>query len=287
MSPRPFFLFHPLAQGRGPWTPRTTFLRNQGGAFPSISRVSPPPLARRCEIRRVSESRAWREIDLNAISRAASQFDPVHLLSSVLSSQADRAYLLTQLNASARHCGLKSPHPSQRPARQQPARYASRRDTRMGRGIMAPRHRGQAKVTCLGGPLATGRQPTAGHDANRQIRWPLSRRLPVLHASLPNLVVPPPILLLHLARTGRTTLSLVPLGPPRLVREGGESAPREPCTTRQRTRQRTPSHWMTVSAFADVGRCDWLSLTNQWSLFRQVVLECWSLTFPKAACSRL
>lgn len=74
--------------------------------------------------------------------------------------------------------------------------------------------------------------------------------------------------------------SLVPLGPPRLVREGGESAPREPCTTRQRTRQRTPSHWMTVSAFADVGRCDWLSLTNQWSLSRRV-LECWSLTFPK------
>lgn len=36
---------------------------------------------------------------------------------------------------------------------------------------------------------------------------------------------------------------------------------------------------MTVSAFADVGRCDWLSLTNQWSLSRQV-LECWSL-FPK------
>lgn len=81
----------------------------------------------------------------------------MHLLFSViLSSQANEAAFLTQLNASERHCGLKSPHPSQSPARQQPARYASRRDTRMGRGIMAPRHRGQAKVTCLGGrwPLA-------------------------------------------------------------------------------------------------------------------------------------
>lgn len=37
---------------------------------------------------------------------------------------------------------------------------------------------------------------------------------------------------------------------------------------------------MTVSAFADVGGCDWLSLANQWSLSRRV-LECWSLTFPK------
>lgn len=278
MSPRPFFLFHPLARGRGPWTPRTTFLRNQGGAFPSISRVSPPPLARRCEIRRVSGSRAWGETILNAINRAASQFDPVHLLSPVLTALRPMRHPFLPNSMPARSIAASNPlNPSQRPARQQPARYASGRDTRMGRGMMAARHRGQAKVTCLGGPLATGRQPTAGHDANRQIRWPLSRRLPVLHASLPNLVVPPPILLLHLAR---------PTRPPRLVREGGESAPGEPCTTRQRTRQRARSHWMTVSAFADVGGCDWPSLTNQWSLSRRV-LECWSLTFPKAACSRL
>jgi len=52
-------LFFSSSTRARPWTMDTldtldtTFLRNLGGAF-HPSRVSPPPLARRCEIRRVS-----------------------------------------------------------------------------------------------------------------------------------------------------------------------------------------------------------------------------------------
>lgn len=215
------------------------------------------------------------EIILDAINRAH-QLTSIQYISSPQSSSASRPMRHPFLPNSmpARGIAASNPltHPSVRPDNsQQDAHRDGIPEWGRHHGTTAP---GTGQGDAPRWLLATGLQPMADDDANRQIRWPLSRRLLVLHASLPNLVVSP---LLHLAHKVQWQERRPP---PRLVREGGESAPREPCTTRQRTRQQAPSHWMTMSAFADVGGCDWPSLTNQWSLSRRL-LECWSLTFPK------
>lgn len=158
MSPRPFFLFHPLARGR-PWTPRTTCLRSLGGAFPSITGFT--SLWHDAAKSAVFLG-ARGEIILDAINRAH-QLTSIQCISSPQSSSASRPMRHPFLPNSmpARGIAASNPltHPSVRPDNsQQDAHRDGIPEWGRHHGTTAP-GTGQGDVPRW--LLATGRQPTA------------------------------------------------------------------------------------------------------------------------------